>query len=99
MGKVSSMQSRTYDIVILDSIRLAPGAHDPRIIKSSDGHDIHALLLQRGQILNVSWEMVLGTGRSECAGHGDQDDLLIGPLFTFTSTLAVILYTDSQYRG
>jgi hypothetical protein len=28
--------------------------------------------------------VVLGTGRSECTRHGNQDDLLVGPLFFHT---------------
>lgn len=31
-----------YDIIILDPVCLGPGAHDPRIVESNDGDDIHA---------------------------------------------------------
>jgi hypothetical protein len=48
---------KTYNIITLDPIRLAPRTHNPRIIERNDRHDIDALRLDRREVLDVAREM------------------------------------------
>lgn len=70
---------QTYDIITLNSIRFSPRAHDPRIIERNDSHDVDALALQRGEVLDVAWEMVGGAAGGESARDGEEDDFFVGP--------------------
>jgi hypothetical protein len=73
----------TYDIIVLNSIRLAPSTHNPRIIESDDSHDIDTLGLDRRQVLDVAWEMLYGAAGGEGAGDGEEDDFFVGPFCRF----------------
>jgi len=48
---------KTYNIITLNPIRLAPRTHNPRIIERNDRHDIDALRLDRREVLDVAREM------------------------------------------
>src|SRR4051812_1811511 len=71
----------THDIVVLDPIGLAPGAHDKGVIESQDGHEIDLLALDFVQLLNVTWQMTHRAAWGERSGHGEEYDFLIGPFF------------------
>jgi hypothetical protein len=75
----ASALRETYDRVILNSISLTPSAHNPRIIKCNDSHDINALCLETVQILNVAWQMFGTAARGEGAWDSKEDDFLVGP--------------------
>lgn len=55
----------TYNVVAADLVRLAPCAHDEGVVESQDGDNIHALLPELRQVLDVSGHMVHRTGRGE----------------------------------
>ena len=51
---------RTHDIIILNSIRLAPSAHHPRIIVGDHSDDVNALLALEGrELLDEAGEVAL----------------------------------------
>ena len=70
---------RTYNIIILNPIRLSPRTHDPRIVERDGCHDINALALQCSEVLDVAGEMLCGAAGGEGAGDGEDDDFLVGP--------------------
>jgi len=70
----------TYDIIILDTIGLSPGTHDPGIVECNASNDINALALELGQFLDEAGEVLGGATGGEGAGNGEDDDLLVGPL-------------------
>ena len=70
---------RLYNIITLDSIRLAPRTHNPRIVERNDGYDINSLALDRGQVVDVAGEVLGGAARCEGAWDGEENDLLVGP--------------------
>jgi hypothetical protein len=72
---------QSYNIVILDVIGLAPRAHDEGVVEGNAGNDIDALALQLGQILDEARKMLGGASGGEGARHGEQNHLLISPLY------------------
>jgi hypothetical protein len=80
VGHYREIRDRTYDIVILDVIGFTPRAHDEGIIECNAGNDIDTFALQRRQILDETRKMFGRATRSESAGNGKDDDLLISPL-------------------
>jgi hypothetical protein len=73
-------QHGTYNLV-LDTVRLAPGTHDERIIERQYSHNIHFLALDIFQRSDVSWQVPDGAARGEGAGDGKEDDFLVSPFF------------------
>jgi len=62
---------QTHNIIILDSIGLAPRIHDPRIVKSNHSDDIYAFRLNSLEVVNVAGEVAGGAAGSEGAyGRG-----------------------------
>lgn len=80
LGKLGIGIREEKNIIPANCIRLAPGTHHERIIESNDGDNVNSLLAELGQVLDISWHVVDGTGRGEGTGNGEQDDLLVGPL-------------------
>lgn len=70
----------TYDIIILDTISLSPGAHDPGIVECNASNDINTLALELGQLRDEAGEVLGGAAGGKGAGNGEDDDLFIGPL-------------------
>jgi hypothetical protein len=68
------------DVIALDAVDLAPGVHDPRVVRRDNGNDIDALALQLPQLLNVGRKVVRLAAGCERAGDGNHDDLLARPL-------------------
>lgn len=68
----------THNIIILNIVRLSPGAHDERIVGGDDCDNLHTLLLQLGKVLDVAGDMVDGAGGGEGTYY---DVLLVGCLF------------------
>jgi hypothetical protein len=69
----------TYDIIVLNSIRLPPCTHNPRIIERNDRYDINAFGLDRREVFDVAWEVLGGAAGGEGARDGEEDDFLVGP--------------------
>jgi len=69
----------TNNIIILNTIRLAPRTHHKRIVIRNHSDDINALGFDGGQVLDVAGEMLDGAAGCEGAGDGEEDDFLVGP--------------------
>jgi hypothetical protein len=54
-----------HDFVPANSVRLSPGAHHEGIIEGNNSDDVHSLLTEVWQVLNISGDVVDGTGRSK----------------------------------
>jgi hypothetical protein len=72
---------KTHNIIVLNPIRLAPSAHNPRVVHSHHGHDIHALGLEVAVVLDVAGEVAHAAAGGEGARDGEEDDFLGGPFF------------------
>ncbi len=75
MGK--GEQEDTYDGVVLDAVRLAPGRHHERVVECYHHHLVDALLLQLRQQPDVSRDMLVLARRREGARDRHEDDLLV----------------------
>lgn len=53
----------TNNIITLDVVCLAPGAHHKGIVIGNDGNNINALCFNLGQVLDVSGEVIYGARR------------------------------------
>jgi hypothetical protein len=54
---------RTYNVITLDLVDLAPRIHDPAVVGGDDSDDIDAFALELVDLLDVGWKMVsLATG-------------------------------------
>lgn len=73
-------REKTYDVVVLDTVGLAPGAHDVGIVVGEDGNNVDTLGVDLGQTLKVLGDVTSGADGSEGTGEGEEDDLLVGPL-------------------
>jgi len=62
------------------SVHLAPGAHNKGIVESKNRNNVHTLLLQLGQVLDVSGNVVGGASGGKGTGNREKNDLLIRPL-------------------
>ena len=78
-NRVSERQD-TYDVVVLDTVGLAPGAHDEGIVVGEDGNDVNTLLADLGEALQVLGDVASRADGGESTGEGEEDDLLVGPL-------------------
>ena len=47
-----------HNVVPADSVRLSPGAHHEGIIEGNDSDNVHSLLTEVWQVLNISGNMV-----------------------------------------
>ena len=70
----------TYEVVVLDTVGLAPGAHDVGIVVSKDGNNVDTLSADLGKTLEVLGDVTGGADGGEGTGEGEEDDLLVGPL-------------------
>lgn len=70
----------THNVVVLDVVGLAPGAHDESIVVGQDSNDIDTLLADLRELLEVFGDVVGGANRGEGTGQREEDDLLVGPL-------------------
>ena len=59
----------SHNIIILNIVRLSPGAHDKRIVGGDDCDNLHTLLLQLRKVLDVAGDMVDGAGGGEGTYH------------------------------
>lgn len=62
------------------SVHLAPCAHNKGIVESKNSNNIHTLLLQLGEVLDVSGNVVGGASGGKGTRNREKDDLLIRPL-------------------
>lgn len=46
---------------------------------SKHSNNVHALLSELRQVLDVAWQMAGGARRGECAGESEDDYFLVGP--------------------
>ena len=53
LGELGVRVGQEEDVIVLDTVGLAPGTHDVGIIDGNDGDDIDALGLELGKLLNV----------------------------------------------
>jgi len=91
------MGGGTHNIIILDTIRLAPRTHDKRIVVGNDGHGINALAFDCAQIVDVAGEMLRGAAGGESAWDGKYDDFLVGP---FCSSCVLVSVKETWvWRG
>ena len=75
------VNEETYNVP-LNAICLSPCTHDEGIIVCNDSHNIDALSLDRGEVLNVARKVPSAAARSECTRDGEEDDFLVGPFCT-----------------
>ena len=52
-------------VISADSVRLAPGTHNERIIESNDRDNVNPFLTELGQVVDISWNVVDRTGWGE----------------------------------
>lgn len=74
------LEEKTYNVVVLDSVGLTPGAHDESIVVGEDSNNVDTLLADLGEALNVLGDVASRADRGESTGEGEEDDLLVGPL-------------------
>jgi hypothetical protein len=89
----------TYNIVILDTIGLAPRTQDKRIVECNDGYGIDALALECAQVVDVAGEVLGGAGGSEGTRDGEDDDFLVGPFYSSRVLASVGRTEDSEQGG
>lgn len=66
----------TYNEVIRNAVRLAPGTHDKGIVVGDHDDLVDALGLQSVLLLEEGRDVLFGAGGREGTGHCDQDNLL-----------------------
>jgi hypothetical protein len=62
---LAEARNQAYNIISCDLVHFTPGIHDPTIIVCNECDNIHALLLQRTEVLNVRRKMSGLATRSE----------------------------------
>lgn len=62
------------------SVHFAPCTHNKGIIESKDRNNIHPLLLELGEVLDISGDVVGGASGGKGTGNREKDNLLIRPL-------------------
>lgn len=67
----------TYNEVILDLVRLAPGAHHKGVIVGNHDDLVDSLGLEGVLLLDEGGDVLLGACWGESAGDGNEDDLLL----------------------
>ena len=67
--------------VVVDAVGLAPGGHDVWVVAGDDGNNVDALLLELWKLLDVVWDVLGGACWGEGAWEGEEDDLLVCPLW------------------
>lgn len=73
-------RSSTYNVVVLDTVGLGPGAHDVGIVVSKDSNNVDTLLTDLRELLLVLGDVVCRADGSEGTGKSEEDNLLVGPL-------------------
>ena len=73
-------EGEAYNVIVLDAVGLAPGAHDEGIVVGQDGNNVNTLGTELGELLLVLGDVVGRADGSEGTGEGEEDDLLVGPL-------------------
>ena len=81
LAKKSLCVAQEEDLVALDAVDLAPCIHHPGIVARNRGNDVDALCLELCRFGNVRRQVVCLATWSEGAGHGEDDDFLVGPFF------------------
>lgn len=71
---------KTYNVVVLDSVGLTPGAHDESIVVGEDSNNVDTLLADLGKALDVLGDVASRADGGESTREGEEDDLLVGPL-------------------
>ena len=79
-GILIQESGETYNVIVLDAVGLAPGAHDEGIVVGQDGNNVNTLLTDLRELLLVLGDVVGRADGSEGTGEGEEDDLLVGPL-------------------
>ena len=80
-------QKETHNVTALDLIGLAPRTHHIRVVVSQAGHNVDALLLQPGKVLDIAGKVLQGAGARERARNCKEDDFLAGELYTQTASV------------
>ena len=62
---ISPGRINTYNVVVLDTVGLAPGAHDEWVVDGKDGNDIDTLGLEFRELLDVLGDVSGRTDRGE----------------------------------
>lgn len=70
-------ETTTHNEVILDLVRLAPGAHHEGVVVGDHDDLVDALGLEGVLLLDEGGDVLLGAGGREGAGDGNEDDLLL----------------------
>lgn len=68
---------KTHDEVVGDVVGLAPAGHDVGVVVGEEDDLVDALGLELVALSDVAGKVGGGAGRSEGAGEGDDDDLLV----------------------
>lgn len=68
---------QSYNRVIHHFVGFAPGAHDEGIIEGDNGNDIDPLLLELGQVLDISGQVVDRAGGSKSSYHSESDFVML----------------------
>ena len=75
-------ENMTYNIVVLDALRLAPRTHHVGVVVCNHSDLVDALLLQRVKGCDEAGKVLLRAGACKGPGHGHEDDLLVRKLYT-----------------
>jgi hypothetical protein len=70
-------QKITY--TVLEALNTRPSAHDEGIVCGNDGDDINTFRLELVVLLDIAGQVLGVARRGECAGDGEDDDLLALP--------------------
>lgn len=70
----------TYDIVVLDTICLAPSIHDPSIIHCDDSNLVDTLAHDFIVVLEVAGKVANRTTRGKSTRYSEEDNFLVGEL-------------------
>ena len=79
-GILIQKSGETYNVIVLDAVGLAPGAHDEGIVVGQDGNNVNTLGTELRELLLVLGDVVGRADGGEGTGEGEEDDLLVGPL-------------------
>jgi hypothetical protein len=62
-----------YNRVIRHFVGLAPRAHDEGVVEGDHGDDVDPLLLELGQVLDISWQVVDRAGGRKGSYQSESD--------------------------
>jgi hypothetical protein len=81
----------THNEIILNTVGLAPGTHDPVVIGGDEDDLVDALGLELVLVVDVRGDVLLLACRGEGPRDGDDDDLLLLGLLSRMSGLACVV--------